>query len=51
MLDIETVASIVKNRKSDESSLLQALYIIRSHIDYCINNNINMWNTLIPQVL
>lgn len=42
-MDIETIISVLKDPKPDYDSLLQALTIIRHHINYCLTNNIDMW--------
>lgn len=41
-MDIKTIVNVVKNPNSTEISLLQALMIIRQHIEYCIHYNIDM---------
>lgn len=41
-MDDEMIINVVKNKKCNEVSLLQALMIIRHHIDYCIHYNINL---------
>ena len=51
-MDIESITSIVKNKQSNDISLLEALNIIRLHIDYCRKYNIDMYtDPLLARVL
>ena len=41
-MDTDSIVAVLENKNSDETSLVQALTIVRNHIDYCNYYNIDM---------
>ena len=41
-MTIDSIVAVLENKNSNETSLIQALTIVRNHIDYCVYHNIDM---------
>ncbi len=51
-MSYQEIINVISDKNSDTNKLHTALFIIRIHIDYCLENNIDLYkDRLISKVL